>query len=91
MSNSMPELSVFGGFDGTRDGDGSPPFSRFDADAASFDEPSVNFNSDERPISEDDGRGLVVGFDNGVPVNASGHKDALKRQYGILGTYELAL
>ncbi|KAF2006583.1 putative choline transport protein, partial [Amniculicola lignicola CBS 123094] len=33
----------------------------------------------------------VVSIENGVPVNASGHKDQLKRQYGLLGICGLAL
>ena len=36
-------------------------------------------------------RGTIVSIDNGVAVNASGHKDQLKRQYGLLPLVGLAL
>jgi hypothetical protein len=36
-------------------------------------------------------RGTIVSIENGVPVNASGHKDQLKRQYGLLPLIGLAL
>jgi len=36
-------------------------------------------------------RGTVVSFDQGIPINASGHKDQLQRQYGLLGICGLAL
>lgn len=36
-------------------------------------------------------RGSIVSVENGVALNASGHKDQLKRQYGLLGICGLAL
>jgi hypothetical protein len=36
-------------------------------------------------------RGTVVDFQEGTALNASGHKDQLKRQYGLLGICGLAL
>lgn len=36
-------------------------------------------------------RGTVVSFEQGIPINASGHKDQLQRQYGLLGICGLAL
>jgi hypothetical protein len=35
--------------------------------------------------------GIVETFQDGVPLNASGHPDQLKRQYGLLGLCGLAL
>jgi choline transport protein len=41
---------------------------------------------------EYDGRGsTAVSTHDGVVINASGHKDQLKRQYGLLGICGLAL
>ena len=39
----------------------------------------------------DTGRGTVETIQDGVPLNASGHPDQLKRQYGLLGLCGLAL
>jgi choline transport protein len=36
-------------------------------------------------------RGTIVSIEDGVAINASGHKDQLKRQYGLLGICGLAL
>lgn len=36
-------------------------------------------------------RGTIVSFEEGIPINASGHKDQLQRQYGLLGICGLAL
>jgi hypothetical protein len=36
-------------------------------------------------------RGTVVSIENGIGLNASGHKDQLKRQYGLLALCGLAL
>ena len=36
-------------------------------------------------------RGTIVSFEQGIPINASGHKDQLQRQYGLLGICGLAL
>ncbi|KAF2182560.1 choline transport protein [Zopfia rhizophila CBS 207.26] len=37
------------------------------------------------------GGGIIVSVEEGVALNASGHKDQLKRQYGLLGICGLAL
>ena len=36
-------------------------------------------------------RGTIVSIENGVNLNASGHKDQLTRQYGLLALCGLAL
>ncbi|KAF2203341.1 amino acid transporter [Delitschia confertaspora ATCC 74209] len=36
-------------------------------------------------------RGTIISIEEGVALNASGHKDQLKRQYGLLGICGLAL
>ncbi|OCK85856.1 putative choline transport protein [Lepidopterella palustris CBS 459.81] len=51
-------------------------------------------SSDEKHVIDDEfeeRRGTIVSFEEGVPVNASGHKDQLQRQYGLLGICGLAL
>lgn len=48
-------------------------------------------HANEKAEDIDRRRGVVVTVEEGVALNASGHKDQLKRQYGLLGVCGLAM
>ena len=55
---------------------------------------STNEHANEKAIIGDEidrVRGVIVTVEEGVALNASGHKDQLKRQYGLLGVCGLAM
>jgi amino acid transporter len=56
---------------------------------------STDIHGDEKKTSIEEEiqttRGTILAVDDGIAINASGHKDQLKRQYGLLGICGLAL
>jgi len=54
----------------------------------SFDEPHTKVGAEE---AFEKRRSIILSIEEGSDINASGHKDQLRRQYGLLGICGLAL